>query len=347
MAARHWLVFASALVATSAAAPAFAQSSSAIDQVGEAFRTPALGVGGRATSSSERGLSPLDSLDSTQHLNSGDGPAPEHRSVHPTIAILRSALWYWLDDAGRRRLMAVDAQRTSAADTQRVQLFLADRALRRFAPMALAMRSRRAEAIALRGSPALRTLADADTVARNAVVQRILRRREAVAVATASGFARRLIRLGASISGASSGEDDPQIAADRAVVAAAEAARTRDATEVAMAIAETNLAYGDRAERSVVVDEAVHLIEEVVAIARGNPAVERPLPPLPVSIDPDANVLPIGPASAPTTAVVARNAQPRARAARARPTRGTASLVQRPGPDARCYDDFRCFQDEH
>ncbi|MBL8685618.1 MAG: hypothetical protein JNK05_40955 [Myxococcales bacterium] len=345
MARPRLIVFASAFAVALAASSASAQT--ALEQVGDAFRTPALGVGGRATRATpQSGLSPLDSLDSTQHLNNADGPGAEHPSVHPTISALRGALWHWLDEPGRRRLMAVDAQRTSAADTQRVQLFLADRALRRFAPMALAMLSRRTEALALRGAPALRTLADADAVARNSVVQRIMRRREAVDVATASGFARRLIRLGASISPAFSNDEDLQFAADRAVVAAAEAARTRDAAEVALVIAETNIAYGSRAERSVVVDEAIHLIEEAVAIARGNPAVERPLPALPVSIDPDANVLPIGPAAQPTT-VATRPAATRGRASRPRSGQGSASLVRRPGPDARCYDDFRCFQDEH
>lgn len=345
MASSRTLVIASALAAALAAEPAFAQT--ALEQVGDAFRTPALGLGGRSSRAPQSGLSPLDSLDNTQHLNNADGPAAEHQSVHPSIATLRTALWYWLDEPGRRRLMAVDAQRTSTADTQRVQLFLADRALRRFAPMALAMLSRRAEAIALRSAPPVRTLADADAITRNAVVQRIVRRREAVDVATASGFARRLIRLGASINGTSSSDEDRQFAADRAVVAAADAARTRDAAEVALVIAETNLAYGTRAERSVVVDEAIHLLEEAVAIARGNPAVERPLPSLPVSIDPDADVLPIGPtapiANATTSAGHANRA--RGRGARARVTGRTPTLVQRPGPSARCYEDFRCLGD--
>ncbi len=320
---------------TFASAPASAQT--AIDRVGEAFRTPALGLGGRTTTT--RSATPLDDLDNTQHLDNADGPQREAQSVHPTIAALRGALWYWLDEAERRRLTAVDATRTSSADTPTLQLFLADRALRRFAPMALAVLSRRNEALALRGSPAIRTVADADAAARNAVVARVLRRREQVAVATAAGFARRLQRLGAAISPTTPSEEDREFAADRAVVAAAESARTRDPAEVAVVIAETNIAYGGRAARSVVVDEAIHLLEELVAIARGNPAVERPLPPLPVRIDPDANDLPIA-----ATTVAQRPSRARG-TSRAR-TPSTPALVRRAGPDARCYDDFRCFQDE-
>jgi hypothetical protein len=323
---------------------------SAIDQVNDAFRTPALGVGGRSSSgtrASASGLSPLDALDSTQHLSGADGPSTEHVSVHPTIAALRGALWYWLDESERRRLSSVDAARTNNADTPTLQLFLADRALRRFAPMALAVRSRRAEALALRALPPLRTLADANAAARVSVVQRIIRRREAVEVATVASFARRLQRLGASIVTTLPTDEDREFAADRAVIAATEAARTRDAAEVAIAIAETGIAYGGRAERSVVVDEAIHLLEELVAVARGTPAVERPLPPLPVRIDPDANDLPTGvlPSQSSTPSARAQHRTARGRAPR---TAGSTepALVRRSGPDARCYDDLRCFQDE-
>ncbi|MFO0558515.1 MAG: hypothetical protein U0269_10900 [Polyangiales bacterium] len=333
------------LAASTLLAAGSARAQTAIDRVGEAFRTPAFGLSGPSERGSGQGTTPLNDLDDTQHLNgSADGAPREAQSVHSTIAALRGALWHWLDETERRRLSAVDATRTSGAETATLQLFLADRALRRFAPMALAVLSRRNEAIALRRAAQLRTTSDADAVARNATVVRILRRREEVATATAATFARRLQRLGASISPTTPSEEDREFAADRAVVAAAEAARTRDPSEVAIAIAETNIAYGGRAARSVVVDEAIHLLEELVAIARGNPAVERPLPPLPVTIDPDANDLPIGPstvASAPRTS--ARNARARSRRPRAQ---GTPALVRRAGPDARCYDDFRCFQDE-
>lgn len=333
------------LAASALLAAPSASAQTAIDRVGEAFRTPALGLSGHSERGSGQGTTPLNDLDDTQHLNgSNDGAPREAQSVHPTIAALRGALWYWLDETERRRLTTVDASRTSAAETATLQLFLADRALRRFAPMALAVLSRRTEALALRGSPRLRTMTDADAVARNTTVQRILRRREEVATATAATFARRLQRLGASIAPTIPSEEDREFAADRAVVAAAEAARTRDPAEVAIVIAETNIAYGGRAARSVVVDEAIHLLEELVAIARGNPAVERPLPPLPVSIDPDANDLPIGPST------VAANARARGRNARGRNARArtqpTPALVRRAGPDARCYDDFSCFQDE-
>ncbi len=328
---RSWpFVFASLLFAT---APARAQS--ALESVGEAFRTPAL-----TRTRSTTAPSPLDNLDDTQHLNNADGPRPEAQSVHPTIAALRGSLWYWLDETERRRLSTVDATRTSTADTPTLQLFLADRALRRFAPMALAVLSRRAEAVALRSAPAIRTMSNADAVARLPVIARILRRRERVEVATAAGFARRLQRLGAAINPTIPTDEDRELAADRAVAAASEAARTRDPAEVAIVIAETNIAYGGRAARSVVVDEAIHLLEELVAIARGNPAVERPLPPLPVSIDPDANELPIAAVAAANTQR-ATPAQARARRAR----NAAAPLVRRAGPDARCYDDFRCFQD--
>jgi hypothetical protein len=349
---RHALAALTLAAATLTAGAARAQSST-VDQVNEAFRAPALGIGGPAITPPSRrtqqGLSPLDALDDTRGLDGQDGPSVEGRTVHPTIAQLRGALWYWLDETERRRLMTVDAARTSGADTPTLQLFLADRAVRRFAPMALAVLSRRAEAIALRGSGAIRTVTAADAVVRMPVVARVLRRREQVATATAASFARRMERLGPAITPGNPSEDDRQHAADRAVVAAAEAARTRDAAEVALTIAETGIAYGGRAERSVVVDEAIHLLEELVAVARGTPAVERPLPSLPVSIDPDANDLPTGaPAHASRGARATGSHAERTTTGRSRGTapRG-ASMVRRAGPDARCYDDFRCFQDEH
>lgn len=323
-------------------AAGLASAQSAIDRVGDAFRTAALGVRARSERSSVQPSSLLNDIDDTQQLSDSiDGPPREAQSVHPTIATLRGALWYWLDETERQRLHTVDATQTSGGDTTTLQLFLADRALRRFAPMALAVRSRRHEAIALRRAAPLRTIDDAVAVARNPTVLRILRRREYVETSTAATFARRLQRLGAAIVSTTPSEEDREFAADRAVIAAAEAARTRDPTEVAMAIAETNIAYGGRAARSIIVDEAIHLLEELVAIARGNPAVERPLPPLPIRIDPDANDLPIGT----SVATIAPHSPTRGRHSRTQRTH-TPSVVRRAGPAARCYDDFRCFDNE-
>jgi uncharacterized protein (DUF2267 family) len=323
-------------------AAGLANAQSAIDRVGDAFRTAALGVRARSERSSVQPSSLLNDIDDTQQLSDSiDGPPREAQSVHPTIATLRGALWYWLDETERQRLHTVDATQTSGGDTTTLQLFLADRALRRFAPMALAVRSRRHEAIALRRAAPLRTIDDAVAVARNPTVLRILRRREYVETSTAATFARRLQRLGAAIVSTTPSEEDREFAADRAVIAAAEAARTRDPTEVAMAIAETNIAYGGRAARSIIVDEAIHLLEELVAIARGNPAVERPLPPLPIRIDPDANDLPIGT----SVATIAPHSPTRGRHSRTQRTH-TPSVVRRAGPAARCYDDFRCFDNE-
>ncbi len=322
-----------------------AHAQSAIDAIDQAFRgtssramtSPALGPGGARMIRAESG--PLESLDDTRGLDGGDGPSPEAASVHPTIAALRNALWHWLDPDERRRLATVDATRTVSADTAAVQLFLVDRALRRFAPMALGALSRTAEATALRRAPAVRTVALAEGVCRLPVVARALRRHDAVAVATAASFARRLTRLGASIQTTVTDEDERQHAADRAVTAAAEAARTRDAGEVALVIAETGIAWGGRAERARVVDEAIHLLEETVAIARGTPAVERPLPPLPVRLDPDADA----PSTEPSRAPRGRGGSVRSSATRAPSTTETAP---RPSPSARCYEDPRCFENE-
>ncbi len=333
-----------------------ARAQSTLESVDQAFRpavsrpgAPAPSRGPGVATGSRAGLGPLDGLDDPRAIDGSDEPSPEAASVHPTIAALRQALWHWLDPDERRRLATVDARETASADTPTVQLFLIDRALRRFAPMALAALSRRTEAIALRGAPAVRTDALADRVARWPVVTRTLLRREAVAVATAASFARRLQRLGASITATVTDEDERQHAADRAVTAAAEAARTRDVGEVALVIAETGIAWGGRAERTRVVDEAIHLLEESVAIARGTPAVERPLPALPVRIDPDADELPMGPV--PTAHGRGASRAPRGGrltrpAPSARDRASSPALVRRAGPSARCYEDPRCFENE-
>lgn len=339
-----WLF--AALIATQLVAPS-ASAQSAIDSMNDAFRAAPLV---RSQPRSTHSPTGLDNLDEPVVTGQSDGPVREAQSVHPTIAAVRGALWYWLDETERRRLSTVDATLTSAADTRTLQLFLVDRALRRFAPLALAALERRNEAIALRNAPPIRTIADADAVGRLPAVTRVMRRRESIETSTSAAFARRMQRLGASISSASMTEHDREFAADRAVVAAAEAARTRDPAEIAIVIAETNIAFGGRAARSVVVDEALHLLEELVAIARGNPAVERPLPPLPVRIDPDAADLPIAVASAPearpTRGATATRARPGRSSARGSTGNQTPPLVRRAGPDVRCYDDFRCFQDE-
>ena len=319
----------------------FAQSGSAVDQVGEAFNAPAMGVSG--LQSTARRQQPTDSiealgaLDDTRGLSaSNDGPGPIARTVHVSLGQLRSALWYWLDSEERTRLNSVDLGNTANANTDRVRYFLADRALRRFAPMALAARRRRTEAVALRSASEVRDAAGALSASRLNVVAQILRRRETVEIETVREFAQRMERLGSAISRESPTDSERDRAADAAVVAASEAARTGDIADVALTVAEASIAYGSRAERQVVVDEAIHLLEEAAAVARGNPTVERPLPPLPISIDPDSDLI-VQVVHAPR--VRGHASTPR----RGRPPATTTITVPRTGPSSQCYNDFRCF----
>lgn len=316
-------------------APSVGSAQGLVEEVNNAFVETAETARIREAQRQRAGMSALEAIDDTQALTRvSEGAPPATDGTHPAIAMLRGALWYWLDTDERALLAAVDTSRTTMGDPAVVQRFLVDRALRRFAPMALAACRRRAEAVALRGVAPVSDDRAMDSVARMAVVARIVRRRQSVEVATVEQFAQRQLRLGASMPQGLTGENDRDFAADRAVIAVAEAARLRDPAEIARVIAETSIAYGGRAERRVVVDEAVHLLEEATAIARGNPIVERPMPHLPVSIDPDADMLPNGALAA---------VRPR----HARPRRGSVPAnVQRTGPSARCFDDFRCLQNE-
>ncbi len=319
---------------------------STVDQVGEAFRIPALGLTGlqdrpRRTVAGDaaEALGNLGALDDTRALNTTDGPGSIAPTVHVSLGQLRGALWYWLDSEERLRLDRVDLRNTSTGSSTRVAYFLADRVLRRFAPMALGARSRRAEAVALRSSAEIRDAASAQAALRLAVVSRVTHRREAVESASVREFALRMQRLGAAISRDCPTDDERDRAADAAVVAAADAVRTTDMNDVAFTIAEAAIAFGSRAERQVVVDEAIHLLEEAAAVARGNPTVERPLPPLPVSIDPDADMVALLPRASGQRPTGHTGASGR----RARTAAATTVMVRREGPSAQCYNDFRCF----
>lgn len=337
--AHHLALGACALSLLTAAQSVSAQSTTTIDEVGEAFHSPALGISGIRASSPRRtqpgdSVEALGALDDNSNLVAADGPGPIAPTVHATLGQLRSALWYWLDAEERIKLNRVDLRNTSNAETSRIRFFLTDRALRRFAPMALGARRRRAEAVALRSASAVHDPAGADAIVRNPVIARLVRRREEVEVASVIEFAERMQRLGSAISRESPTDSERDRAADAAVLAAAEAMQTGDVAAVALTVAEASIAYGSRAERQVVVDEAIQLLEEAVAVARGNPTVERPLPALPISIDPDADQV----------AVVVNAPRGANRSSGARRGRGTTTvMVPRTGPSAQCYNDFRCF----
>jgi hypothetical protein len=276
-------------------------------------------------------LSPADlhgapTVASGGELEQSDAPVDD---VSPVIVQYRNALWRWFAPEERSRLDAIDASGTAGAEAHLLRFFAVDRALRRFAPMALDAVVRGREAVRLRALPPVVDERSASVAARSPVVLAAVRRRDHVANASAEALARALIEHGPALSREGAPGLAPQsaerlLAADRAVLAAADAAHFRDVGDVAEAALAAATAYGTDVDRAAVVDACVDLLRELVTVARESPPVTAPSGYLPPAVDPLAEAL----------------AEPPARAGRGRRARAGLRAA---APTPACVEEFTCL----
>jgi hypothetical protein len=247
--------------------------------------------------------------------------------VNPVIEQFRTALAGWMTADERARLDAVDVRDTWTGEPHALRWLAADRALRQFAPMALDGIVRSRDAARLRSLPAVTDARGAAAVARERVIAAAVRRRARVDVETADRFALRIATWGIDPPAESGWRaDERALAADRAVIAAADCAMRDDVAEAANAAQEAAAVLGDGDERARVVDAAIDLVRDMAFAAR---AVR-----IPDDFDVPIHVAAFDPFELPTVVPARPERHPVRRRAHAVPAR--------PSFEA-CIDDLSCL----
>lgn len=263
-------------------------------------------------------------------LSSERAVAPGGRE-HYVIAQYREALGGWLQADERAQLALIDTTHTEHADPQLLRALVADRALRRIAPMALQLVWRTRDASWLRAQPEVTPALAIAPLLREGPVAVAVRRREALAEAGARSLALAMARTGRGPrTGSEHSVAEQDHSADRALLAAADCASRRDVSEASRAAYETAMTAGSDEDRAQVVSAALELLREMVSVARGLPAVPLAVSPAPAqTLDPFESEH----APAPGTRV-----RPSTRRGAARETQGV-----RPSAPGSCMDRYDCY----
>jgi hypothetical protein len=263
-------------------------------------------------------------------------PPPESTRtsrVNPVLEQYRTAHAAWFTPDERARLDAIDLRGTWTGEPHTLRWLAADRALRQFAPIALDAVVRAREASHLRSAPGVIDTRTASLVMRDRVVAAAFRRRARIDTETAERFATRTATWGLDPPPDPNWRaDERSLAADRAIIAAADAALHDDVGEVAAAAGEAAFAVGE-SERPRVVDAAIALLQDMATAAQAVPIREDGTAPSHVAaVDPLAPAPPNPPARART-----RVARPRAHAPPPRVAPDPSPPVQPPSVG---LDDF-------
>lgn len=189
---------------------------------------------------------------------------------HFVIAQLRNALRPWLSAQEQQRLDAISAEGTALGNATSLRYLAADRALRAFVPLAMELVERPRAAARLRQLAPVVDRRSSQAALRDRSLLDAAHHREELARQAAENLARAMVRRGSQVRVQDIAGDARELAADRALLAAADAVQGRESADVAETVAEALHSSGDAQQREAVFVLVFGLVRDLADLARNS-----------------------------------------------------------------------------